>query len=349
VVSIATMAAADDGSILRDQKAKNSYAVGVEFGQKLKAAPLDLDAALVARGVTDALSGKNVLLTEAEIKAAQAALRNDMRMKQAETIKRLADKNKSDGEAFLAANREKDDIVTLKSGLQYKILKAGAGQKPGAGDSVVCHYRGTLIDGTEFDSSIARNRPATFPLKQVIKGWTEALQLMPVGSKWQLFIPPDLGYGERGPLARGPSKIGPNAALIFDVELIAIQEPAATAEADKGITGIQVSFKLDPRLTGGLYIGERWVVPPYTTTLDTVEARVAGTDSKGGLRKINPQWTPSDPEMVTVSPSEGSDVKISVKRAGETTLNVTSGGVTKQLTVKAAARNEGMLVEIAQR
>ena len=132
------------------------------------------------------------------------------------------DSNKQAGEAFLAANKSKEGVVTLPSGLQYKILTQGSGPKPTAGDSVVCNYRGTLLDGTEFDSSYQRGQAATFPVGQVIKGWTEALQLMPVGSKWQLFIPSDLAYGSRG---AGPS-IGPNATLIFEVELLSIQDKA---------------------------------------------------------------------------------------------------------------------------
>jgi len=130
--------------------------------------------------------------------------------------------NKKEGEDFLAANKSKEGVVTLPSGLQYKVLKEGTGPKPSPADSVVCNYRGTLINGTEFDSSYKRGQPATFPVNGVIKGWTEALQLMPVGSKWQLFIPPDLAYGQRG----AGADIGPNATLIFEVELLSIQGKA---------------------------------------------------------------------------------------------------------------------------
>ena len=128
--------------------------------------------------------------------------------------------NKQAGDAFLAANKSKESVVTLPSGLQYKILTEGTGPKPTASDSVVCNYRGTLIDGKEFDSSYQRGQPATFPVGQVIKGWTEALQLMPVGSKWQLFIPSELAYGSRG----AGADIGPNSTLIFEVELISIKD-----------------------------------------------------------------------------------------------------------------------------
>jgi FKBP-type peptidyl-prolyl cis-trans isomerase FklB len=133
--------------------------------------------------------------------------------------------NKKEGDAFLAANKTKEGVVTLPSGLQYKILKAGTGPKPKTTDTVISNYKGTLINGTEFDSSYKRGQPATFPVGQVIKGWTEALQLMPVGSKWQIFVPADLAYGQRG---AGPD-IGPNATLIFEVELMSIKPPAAPA------------------------------------------------------------------------------------------------------------------------
>jgi FKBP-type peptidyl-prolyl cis-trans isomerase len=343
---------AQHGPVLVDQKAKNSYAVGVQVGNGLKKQAMELDAELVSRGVQDALAGAP-LLSEAELTAALEAFRGDFKNKQVEAAKEFAEKQRKEGEAFLAQNKAKEGVVSLESGLQYKVLKAGDGKKPATDDTVVCHYRGTLIDGTEFDSSIARNRPATLPLKQLIKGWTEALQLMPAGSKWQLFIPPDLAYGVTGPQGARPSKIGPNATLIFEVELLSVQERVAhggRAKADEGVTGLQVSFKLDPRITKGQYMGERWVSPPtYTTTLDTVDARVAGTDSTGGSRNISAKWVPSDPEMVTVTPGEGREVKIAVKRTGETALHVTSDGISKQLSVKAAYKNDVMLVEIAQK
>jgi FKBP-type peptidyl-prolyl cis-trans isomerase FklB len=158
-------------------------------------------------------------MTELQARTFIAELQIQIKKKQDAAAKELGERNRKDGEAFLAANKAKDGVVTLPSTLQYKVLKAGDGTKPTIDDTVVCHYRGTLIDGTEFDSSYKRTQPATFPLKKVIIGWTEALQLMPAGSKWQLFIPPELGYGERG---AGPL-IGPNATLIFEVELLSIQ------------------------------------------------------------------------------------------------------------------------------
>jgi FKBP-type peptidyl-prolyl cis-trans isomerase len=215
-----TAEASAKSAVLPDQKAKNSYAVGVEMGAKLRRTALDLDAELVSRGMTDGLKGNATLLDETELNAAVAALRLDFKMKMEEVRKRLADKNQKEGEAFLAANKVNDGVVALDSGLQYKVLKEGSGAMPTADDTVVCHYRGTLVGGQEFDSSLKRNKPATFGVKQVIKGWSEALQLMPVGSKWALYVPPSLAYGERG--SRG--RIGPNATLVFEVELLSIRE-----------------------------------------------------------------------------------------------------------------------------
>jgi FKBP-type peptidyl-prolyl cis-trans isomerase FklB len=149
-----------------------------------------------------------------------AAFQKEMMAKQQELAKRLGEKNKKEGEAFLSENRKKEGIKALPSGLQYKVVKAGTGKKPKSTDTVTTHYRGTLIDGTEFDSSYRRGQPASFPVSGVIPGWTEALQLMEEGAKWQLFIPPNLAYGERG----AGSQIGPNATLIFEIELISIQE-----------------------------------------------------------------------------------------------------------------------------
>ncbi len=175
-----------------------------------------MDPELVSRGFRDALSGAKALLTDQEIRDTIAAFQKEMTAKQDERGK----KNKKDGEAFLAENKKKEGIKTLPSGLQYKVIKAGTGKKPKLTDTVTTQYRGTLIDGTEFDSSYKRNAPASFPVNGVIPGWTEALQLMEEGAKWQLFVPSNLAYGERG----AGTTIGPNATLIFEVELISIQE-----------------------------------------------------------------------------------------------------------------------------
>jgi FKBP-type peptidyl-prolyl cis-trans isomerase len=175
------------------------------------------------QGMKDAMAGSKTLLTEEEARAALMQLQSEVQAKQQAKAAQEGEANKKEGEAFLAANKSKEGVVTLPSGLQYKILKEGSGPKPKATDSVVCNYKGTLINGTEFDSSYKRGEPATFPVTGVIKGWTEALQLMPVGSKWQLFIPSDLAYGARG-TPGGP--IGPNSTLIFEVELMSIKEKA---------------------------------------------------------------------------------------------------------------------------
>jgi FKBP-type peptidyl-prolyl cis-trans isomerase FklB len=206
---------------LTTSKDKLSYAIGADIGQKLKADSIDVDPAVVARGLKDTFTGSKTALTDDEMRSALIQLQKDMREKQMAEMRTLSDKNKKEGDAFLTTNKSKEGVVALPSGLQYKILKAGEGQKPAASDTVVCNYRGTLIDGTEFDSSYKRGEPATFPVSGVIKGWTEALQLMPVGSKWQLVIPPDLAYGERG----AGREIGPNSTLIFEVELLSIQPP----------------------------------------------------------------------------------------------------------------------------
>jgi len=211
---------------LKTDKDKNSYAIGMDIAKGLHQRGLDIDPAILARGLKDTLNGQKTLLTDDEAKTVLTALQNEMKKKQMElrqqameAQKQAGEANKKEGDAFLAENKTKDGVVTLPSGLQYKVLKEGDGPKPAATDSVVCNYRGTLINGTEFDSSYKRGQPATFGVGQVIKGWTEALQLMPVGSKWQLFVPAELAYGERAP----GGAIGPNSTLIFEVELLSIQ------------------------------------------------------------------------------------------------------------------------------
>jgi FKBP-type peptidyl-prolyl cis-trans isomerase len=217
-----SQAANPDGGELKTDKDKASYAIGMNIGQNLKKESAEIDAALVERGMKDALAGKPPLLTEEEEKAALMTLQATMRKKQTEQMQQLAETNKKDGEAFLAANKTKDGVVTLPSGLQYKILTAGTGPKPTASDTVTANYRGTLMNGTEFDASSKHGGAQTFPVTGVIKGWTEALQQMPVGSKWELFIPSELAYGPNG---KGP--IEPNSMLIFEVELVSIQEKSA--------------------------------------------------------------------------------------------------------------------------
>jgi FKBP-type peptidyl-prolyl cis-trans isomerase FklB len=208
---------------LTTQKDKTSYAIGMNIGKsvaaKFRSDSLDVNNAIFLRGMKEEMAGGKTLLTDEEAKAILDALQADMRKTQEEKMALAGDVNKAKGDAFLAANKAKDGVVTLPSGLQYKIITPGTGLKPVPTDSVVCNYRGTLIDGSEFDASAKHGGPATFPVTQVIKGWTEALQLMPVGSKWQLYIPSELAYGTRG----AGGDIGPNATLIFDIELLSIK------------------------------------------------------------------------------------------------------------------------------
>jgi FKBP-type peptidyl-prolyl cis-trans isomerase FklB len=208
------------------EKDKQSYAIGLNVGRSLHRDDVDVEPKFVLQGLQDAVANGKVQLTDDQIKTVMTALQTQVRQKM--EAKRLAqvETNKKEGTAFLAANAKKEGVVTLPSGLEYKILTPGTGPKPTATDSVVCNYRGTLLDKTEFDSSYKRGKPATFPVTGVIKGWTEALQLMPVGSKWQIYIPADLAYGERG---QGP--IGPNATLVFDLDLLSIAPKAAEAPA----------------------------------------------------------------------------------------------------------------------
>jgi FKBP-type peptidyl-prolyl cis-trans isomerase FklB len=216
--AVAAGAWAQEAATLKTDKDKLSYAMGMDLASQLKSRAVDVDPAIFARGMQDALAGKTVM-TDADAKVIIAELQKSIVAKMQAEAKAAGEKNKAEGEAFLAANKAKEGVVTLPSGLQYKVVTTGTGPKPTAEQSVVCNYRGTLLNGKEFDSSYSRGQPATFPLKNVIRGWTEVLQLMPVGSKWQVFVPSSLAYGERG---AGPD-IGPNATLVFEIELVAIK------------------------------------------------------------------------------------------------------------------------------
>lgn len=222
----APAAKSETASPFGTQKDKVSYALGMNIAASLHRQPIEINPDVLAQGLKDGLSGAKTQMTEEEARATLVQLQAEMQSKQEEKMRLATENNKKEGETFLAANKTKEGVVALPSGLQYKILKAGTGPKPTAADTVVCNYRGTLINGTEFDSSYKRGEPATFPVSGVIKGWTEALQLMPVGSKWQLFIPSDMAYGTRG----AGGDIGPNATLIFEVELLSIQSKDAPAE-----------------------------------------------------------------------------------------------------------------------
>jgi FKBP-type peptidyl-prolyl cis-trans isomerase len=219
------IAAAEPEFSLKDDKDKASYSIGMDIGRTFRERHMELNAEALVKGLRDALAGGKTLLTEEQAQEALETFSREMAAKQLSARNALAPKNKEEGEKFLAANKDKEGVKTTASGLQYKVIKAGTGKAPQATDVVRTHYRGTLIDGTEFDSSYRRNEPATFPVNGVIPGWTEALQLMPVGSKWQLFVPSKLGYGESG----AGETIGPNATLIFEVELLGIEAKAGAA------------------------------------------------------------------------------------------------------------------------
>ena len=215
---------------LKTQKDRFSYSLGMKMGENLHRQSVPVDPAILARGLKDGLAGGKTLLTDEEAQTAMTEVQNDLRKKQQEKMQAAGAANKKEGDAFLAANKAKEGVVALPSGLQYKILKEGTGPKPTASDTVVCNYQGTLIDGKEFDSSYKRGQAATFPVGGVIKGWTEALQLMPVGSKWQLFIPADLAYGDRGP----SPDIGPDSTLVFEVELLSIADKSKEKAPEPG-------------------------------------------------------------------------------------------------------------------
>src|SRR5581483_2585066 len=202
---------------LSTEKDKFSYAVGMSIGNSLKQNSAEVDPTILAQGVKDMLGGGKTLLTPEQAQDVLKQVQMALHAKHEQAMAAVAETNKKEGEAFLKNNASQKDVVVLPSGLQYKVLKQGTGPKPTASDTVECNYRGTLINGEEFDASEKHGGPASFEVGKVIKGWTEALQLMPVGSKWQLFIPPDLAYGESGSVP-----IGPNATLVFQVELVGI-------------------------------------------------------------------------------------------------------------------------------
>jgi FKBP-type peptidyl-prolyl cis-trans isomerase FklB len=210
---------ADEKLELKDQKDKESYSLGYQFGESLKGQGVDINLEIFASGIRDAFGGKEPQMSQEQIRATMMELQKRVMAARQKELKEKAAKNAEAGKKFLVENQKKEGIKTLPSGLQYKVLTEGTGKTPKAEDTVTVNYKGTLIDGTEFDSSYKRGQPATFQVKGVIKGWTEALQLMKEGSKWQLFIPPELAYGERG----AGRDIGPNATLIFEVELLTIK------------------------------------------------------------------------------------------------------------------------------
>ncbi|MFT6288836.1 MAG: FKBP-type peptidyl-prolyl cis-trans isomerase [Alcanivorax sp.] len=224
-----TSAPAEEAEVgLETQEQRMSYGMALGLGQRLAAEDLPIDIDAFAAGISDAITGAEPRLTQEEITAELTAYQEQAMAKQAAEQAEAGTANQAAGEAFLAENAARDDVVVTATGLQYEIVEAGDGASPGADDTVEVHYRGTLIDGTEFDSSYGRGETVTFGVGQVIPGWTEALQLMPMGSTWKLYIPSDLGYGSGG----AGQMIGPNSALVFDVELIAIPSQADDSAAE---------------------------------------------------------------------------------------------------------------------
>ena len=224
---VATTAFAQEKGQLKDERDKVSYSIGVDIGSTFKKQNMDINPEALLMGLRDATTGKTPQMTADEMRTTMTNYSNTMREKAAATAKEAGAKNATEGEKFLAENKSKEGVKTTESGLQYKVVKEGTGPQPKATDTVEVHYRGTLIDGTEFDSSYERGEPATFPVNRVIPGWTEALQMMKVGSKYQLVIPAKLAYGERG----AGQEIGPNSTLLFDVELLGIKNPEQAAAA----------------------------------------------------------------------------------------------------------------------
>jgi FKBP-type peptidyl-prolyl cis-trans isomerase FklB len=218
-IALSGAAFAADAPELKNDREKLSYSIGMDIGGNLKRQSVDVDPDVLAKGLKDSFTGGKTLLTEEEARKAITEFQKTLMAKQAETMHKLAAKNREDGEKFLAENAKKPGVKTLPSGLQYEEITPGTGKSPKATDTVTTHYRGTLIDGTEFDSSYKRGEPATFQVSGVIPGWTEALQLMKEGAKWRIFLPPGLAYGERG----AGRDIGPNATLVFEVELISVK------------------------------------------------------------------------------------------------------------------------------
>jgi FKBP-type peptidyl-prolyl cis-trans isomerase FklB len=218
IVLFSTNCLGAEGLELKDQKDKESYSLGYQFGQSLKHQGLAINLEVYTAGIRDALGGAKPRLSQEEVNKTVSEIQSRVMAARQKEMQELADNNLSEGKAFLEANGKKEGVKTLSSGLQYKVLAEGSGKTPKATDEVTVNYRGTLIDGTEFDSSYGRGKPLTVKVNGVIRGWSEALQLMKAGSRWQLFIPPDLAYGERG-----MGRIPPNSTLIFEVELISVK------------------------------------------------------------------------------------------------------------------------------
>ncbi len=228
VLLLAGIVRAEETVVLKDQNDRVSYSLGVNVGNNLKSMPpsVTLNVDVLVKGIRDQLSGGPLLMSEQEVRDTFLALQKELMAKQEEKMKEIGEMNKKEGEAFLAENKKKEGIVTLPSGLQYKVLKAGEGERPHDTDTVTVHYTASFINGSEFDSSYRRGQPATLPVNgEIIPGWKEALKLMQKGAKWKLFIPSNLAYGERGAGNQAVGNvIGPNVTLVFDVEVLSIQK-----------------------------------------------------------------------------------------------------------------------------
>ena len=228
VLAVAALGACQGGpsADLESFEGRSSYAVGLDIGMNLERTGVELELAGVLRGISDVLEGRELQMTQEEVGQVLQELSTRMQTAQQERFAEAAERNVTEGQEYLAQNGQRDGVITTESGLQFKVLKAGDGQSPAAEDMVTVHYKGSFIDGKEFDSSFSRGKPATFETDGVIKGWTEALQLMKENAKWQLFVPPDLAYGRTGL----EGSIPPNKVLVFEIELISIQKQHNTAQ-----------------------------------------------------------------------------------------------------------------------
>lgn len=233
-VLLCSTAFAEETNKFKSEVEKQSYAIGQNIGGSFKAQDVDIDFDMLLRGIKEAKVGEHTMLSEAEVRETLTKLSMEIRNRMMEKQKKAAEKNKTDGEAFLTANKTKPGVISLPNGLQYKVITEGSGESPKAEDIIEAHYKGTLIDGTEFDSNLAPATPLSRAANQVIKGWTEAVTRMKPGAKWELYIPSELGYGERG----FPPKIGPNATLIFQLELLGFKPapPPPAAPATQPLT-----------------------------------------------------------------------------------------------------------------
>jgi len=351
VLTIAMSAAAaiaEEPPPLESPQAKQSYVLGVNFGRGLRQEAVELDRSAFDRGLADGLAGAEAELSEDEISELISALRGELRDRREAARAGTLEQSLRAEEAFLAANGREQGVVSLESGVQYRILEAGEGRRPALTDTVVCDYTGRLVDGTLFAGRDSTGRSQRLPVWKMVPGLREALSLMPEGSRWEVFVPSALGYGSRG----AGRSIGPNATLIFDIAMTSIEGGAEDrTDAGTAASDLRFSFKLDPRLLGGTYGGVRWVAPPRFTgasAQDRVDVRVEAVDSTGASVAARSRWTPADPEMVTISPQEGEVVEIRVNRPGQSAVEVAAGGLSRTLLISATQQGQSVQLEISQ-